>query len=179
VTEQSRLILVGHVRGAFGVKGEVRIHPYTEEPGGVAAYGPLYDQDGRIILTPQRAHAIKDGVAITAKEVKTREEAEALKGARLYAPRDRFPDLAEEDEFYAVDLIGCAVRHLEGEMLGQVHAIHDFGAGDVLEIKNGAKTWFLPFTAENTPRIDLKARLIIADPPPGLLDPNAPPPKED
>ena len=178
MVDKANLILVGHIKGAFGVKGEVRLHPYTDEPGGIVAYGPLYDKDGKIVLTPKRAHAISDGVAVTAKEVKTREDAEALKGTRLYVPRDEFPDPQEDDEFYAVDLIGCAVQNLNGDALGQIHAIHDFGAGDVLEIKQGAKTWFLPFTAENTPRIDLKAKLVIADPPAELLDPTAPP-KED
>ncbi|HVY04018.1 MAG TPA: ribosome maturation factor RimM, partial [Caulobacterales bacterium] len=171
MAEQGRLILVGHVKGAFGVKGEVRLYPYTDEPGGIAAYGPLRDKDGKIVLTPKRARAIKDGVAITAKEIKTREEAEALKGVRLYVPRDEFPDPEEDDEFYAVDLIGCAVRNAGGEHLGEICAIHDFGAGDILEIKNGPKTWFLPFTAENAPRSDLNAKLVIADPPAELLDP--------
>jgi 16S rRNA processing protein RimM len=169
MSDESRLILMGHIAGAFGVRGEVKIRPYTAQADGLLGYGPLLDEAGAIVLTPKRGHAIKDCLAVTAPEIETREHAEALKGVKLYVRRAVLPAPAD-DEFYVVDLIGCAVHNLAGESLGVIFAAHDFGAGDVLEIRGG-KTWFLPFTAQTTPRIDLKARLVIADPPPGLLDP--------
>jgi 16S rRNA processing protein RimM len=177
--KQKNLILMGYIAGAFGVRGEVRVRPYTAEADGIVAYGALLDEHGAVVLTPKRAHAIKDGVAITAKEITTREQAEEMKGTKLYVPRDRLPPPEEDDEFYIVDLIGCAVENLNGDPLGNVAAVHDFGAGDVLEIKSGSKSWFLPFTAENAPQIDLKSRRIIADPPAALLDPTAPDKEED
>jgi 16S rRNA processing protein RimM len=164
------LILMGHITGAFGVRGEVRLHSYTDDPESIGAYGPLLNERGDVVLTPKRVHTLNLGVAITAPEIKTREQAEALKGTRLYVPRARLPAPDEDDEFYAVDLVGCAVQNLNGDQLGEVIAIHDFGAGDVLEIKRGTKVWYLPFTAENAPQIDLKAKRIIADPPDELLD---------
>ena len=172
--QAERLVLIGHVAGAFGVRGEVRIHPYTDAAKSVSAYGPLLDGDGRLLLTPTGVHAIKDGVAVTAPEVKTREDAEALKGAKLYVPRSKLPP-PEEDEFYAVDLLGCRVERSDGQPLGHVKALHDFGAGDVLEIQDDRQTWYLAFTARNVPRIELEARKVIVDPPPDLADaePNA------
>jgi 16S rRNA processing protein RimM len=168
--DERRLVLVGRIAGAFGVKGEVKLRPYTAEMDAIVAYGALLDEHGEVVLTPKRAHAIKDAVAVSAPEIETREQAEALKGVRLYVPRAALP-APGDGEFYVVDLIGCAVRSVTGEALGEVHAAHDFGAGDMLEVRDGVKTWFLPFTAENTPRIDLEARLLIADPPAALLDP--------
>lgn len=161
---------MGHITGAFGVRGEVRLHSYTDDPESIASYGALLNEHGAVVLTPKHVHSLNLGVAITAPEVKTREQAEALKGTRLYVPRDRLPPPDEDDEFYAIDLIGCAVHNLNGDQLGEITAIHDFGAGDVLEIKRGTKSWFLPFTAENAPQIDLEAKRIIADPPDELLD---------
>ncbi len=172
--EPSELVLVGHVAGAFGVQGEVKLRPYTAQADAIISYGPLLNEDGAVILTPKRARPIKDGLAVSAPEVKTREQAEALKGAKLYVPRAALP-APQEDEFYIVDLIGCAVQNASGEPLGEVIAAHDFGAGELLEIRRGGKTWYLPFTTQNAPHIDLKARRIIADPPPELLDPTEEP----
>ncbi len=171
MAESAQLVLVGHITGAFGVRGEVRVHSYTDDPASIAAYGPLLNERGDVVLTPKRVQTLTEGVAITAEEPMTREDAQALKGTRLFVPRARLPADEEVDEFYAVDLIGCAVSNLNGEPLGEIAAIHDFGAGDVLEVRDGARRWFLPFTAENAPKIDLKAKRIIADPPEALLYP--------
>jgi 16S rRNA processing protein RimM len=165
--DPNTLILVGRVAGAFGVKGEIKLRPYTVEGESVASYGPLFDAGGRPVLTPRRARPIAGGVAVTAAEVSTREEAEALKGTKLFVPRTRLPAL-EPDEFYAVDLIGCRVSNVAGADLGVVTGVDDFGAGDLLEITSGKTVWRLPFTAENAPHIDLNERRIIVDPPAGL-----------
>jgi 16S rRNA processing protein RimM len=176
MADRSDLILVGHVTGAFGVNGEVKLRAYTAETRGIVSYGPLLDERGAVVLTPLRARAIKDGLAVTASEIGTREQAEALKGARLFVPRDRLPAPADADEYYVVDLIGCAVEDLQGRPLGSIVAIHDFGAGDILEIRDHARTWYLPFTAENAPRVEIAARRVVADPPADLLPPDPPPP---
>ncbi|MGE3866843.1 MAG: ribosome maturation factor RimM [Hyphomonadaceae bacterium] len=162
-------MLVGAVTGAHGVKGEVRVKTFTAAPESACAYGPLMDEHGARALTPKQWRPIKDGLVIAAAEIKTREQAEAMRGMRLYVPRAALPP-PEEDEFYTADLIGCAVEGVDGAALGEVIAVRDFGAGDILEIAKDGAVWRLPFTLENTPQIDLKARRIVADPPGGLLE---------
>ena len=98
----------------------------------------------------------------------TRRVSLSTSGTALYVPREALP-APEEDEFYAADLIGCRVEAVDGAPLGEVKAVNDFGAGDVLEIHLNGAIWRLPFTLENTPQIDLKDRRIVADPPDGLL----------
>ncbi|MGB0497997.1 MAG: ribosome maturation factor RimM, partial [Rubricella sp.] len=101
--------------------------------------------------------------------ISTKEQADALRGVRLYAPRERLPDPGE-DEFYHADLIGLDVFDTGGERLGRVRAIHDHGAGDLLEIAMGDKgEVLLPFTREAVPTVDIAAGRIVADPPEGLL----------
>jgi 16S rRNA processing protein RimM len=158
----SPLVVVGAIEGAFGVKGEVRVKSFTAEPENIAAYGPLLDAHGAVVITPKRLRPIKGGFAIAAPEVTSREQAEALRNTLLHVPRERLPP-PEEDEFYHIDLIGCRVETPSGDMLGVVRAIHDFGAGDVLEIaRAGAQSLFLPFTKAAVPAVDLAARRLIA-----------------
>jgi 16S rRNA processing protein RimM len=156
------------VTGAFGVRGEVRVKTFTVAPENICAYGPLLDERGAPVLTPKSCRVMKDGVALTTKEKLTREDAEKLRGTALYVPRAALP-AAEDDEYYAADLIGCRVETLEGAPLGEVKAVQDFGAGDLLEIALNGKTWHLPFTNDNAPKIDLGNRVIVANPPEGLL----------
>jgi 16S rRNA processing protein RimM len=168
------LVVVGAVAGAFGVQGEVRVRSFTADVEGVVSYGPLFDAAGRVVLTPRRWRPIKDGLAVTAPEVKTREQAEALRNTALHVPRGVLPD-TDEDEFYHVDLIGCRVEALDGSTIGEVVAVHDFGAGDLLAVRDvEGKTRFLPFTREAVPVVDLKARRIVADPPSEDGDADAP-----
>jgi 16S rRNA processing protein RimM len=162
------LILVGAILGAFGVRGEIRVKSFTAAPENVFAYGPLLDESGRVVLTPKKWRPLNDALAVTAPEVPTREAAEALKGTRLYVQRDALPAI-EDDEYYAADLIGCAVVGVDGATLGLVKAVNDYGAGDLLEIDQSGRVWRLPFTNENVPTIDLKTRIITVDPPTGLL----------
>jgi 16S rRNA processing protein RimM len=155
------LIIVGAIAGAFGVRGEVRVRSFTANPCDIAAYGPLYDKHGGLILTPTNARPIKDAVAISAPEVKSREAAEDLRGTALYVPRDKLPP-AEDDEFYHVDLIACRVETLSGDELGAVRAVHDFGAGDILEITTpDGGQMFIAFTKERVPFVDVGARRLV------------------
>ncbi|HVY85391.1 MAG TPA: ribosome maturation factor RimM [Caulobacterales bacterium] len=160
------LVLVGAVGGAFGVKGEVRLRAFTAEKEGIISYGPLFDEEGRILLRPKSWRELKDGVAVVAPEVKTREEAEALRGKRLYVPRAHLPDTAE-DEFYIVDLLGCRAEALDGGVLGEIVAVWNFGAGDILEFRppSGGQNVRIAFTKENVPLVDLPGRRVVFDPP--------------
>jgi 16S rRNA processing protein RimM len=164
---EERLILVGRVAGAFGVRGEVRISAYTEDALALARFRELKRQDGSHALTITQGRPAKGGLVVRVKEVETKEQADAMRGLRLYVSRDALPK-PEEDEFYLADLIGMAVRRVEtNEPLGRVKAVQDFGAGDILEIEpeGGGPTWYLPFTREAAPQVDLNAGVVLANPP--------------
>ncbi|MCX7644008.1 MAG: ribosome maturation factor RimM [Rhodobacteraceae bacterium] len=171
-------VCVGAIAGAFGVRGEVRLKSFCAEPAAIAGYGPLSTEDGARRFEVTITRQIPQGFAARLSGVGTREEAEALRGQRLYADRDRLPPLPE-DEFYHADLIGLEVIDTGGRPLGRVIAVHDHGAGDILEIAGGAArrgSVLLPFTREVVPTVDLARGRIVADPPPGSLDTGPPPP---
>lgn len=149
-----RLIEVGRVAGAFGVRGELRITTYTADPLALARYKALRRADGAPALTLTGARAAKGGVVARAAEVETREDAEALKGLRLYIPRAALPP-PEADEFYLADLIGLEARAPGGDVVGRIRSVQNFGAGDLLEIApaDGGATWWLPFTREAAPEV--------------------------
>ena len=154
-------ICVGAITGAFGVKGEARIKSFCANPKDIAGYSPLTTENGHSFdLTITRS--VKEGFAVRLSGVPTREDAEALKGTRLYASRDQLPQLPD-DEYYHADLINLLVVDTGGTELGRVRAVHDFGAGDVLDIVGGKKPIMLPFTLAAVPTIDLTAGRIIAD----------------
>jgi 16S rRNA processing protein RimM len=161
------LILLGRVAGAFGVRGEVRITAYGEDPLTLLAYKTLKREDGSPALTLTSGRAAKGGLIARAKEVETREQAEALRGLRLFIPREALPE-PEEDEFYHADLIGLAVETPQGERLGRVKAVQNFGAGDLLEIDpgQGRPTRLLPFTRDVVPEVRIAEKRLIAVPPP-------------
>jgi len=156
------LILVGRVAGAFGVRGEVRITSFTAEPLALLDYKALKREDGSPGLTLTAGRAAKGAFIGRAAEIATREQAEALRGLRLYIARDALPE-PDEDEFYVADLVGLDVVSAEGEALGRVKSVHDFGAGDLLEIEPPqGPSWWLPFTREAVPEVSISERRIVA-----------------
>jgi 16S rRNA processing protein RimM len=169
-------ILLGAVTGAHGIRGEVRIKVFAEDPMAIASYGPLSDESGERTFTIARVRPGK-GVAIAALEgVSNRNEAEALHSTKLYALRAALPE-AGADEFYHADLVGVAVEDRAGKALGTIIAVHDFGAGPILEIApETGDSVMAPFTREVVPEIDVEAGRAVLDPPPGLFD-GAEPPK--
>jgi 16S rRNA processing protein RimM len=160
---QDRLLAVGRVAGAFGVRGEVRISTFTEEPLALARFRELKRQDGSPALTITSAREAKGGVIVRCPTVETKEQADALRGLRLYIDRDSLPE-PEEDEFYLADLIGMTVVGPAGEPIGKVKSVQDFGAGDILEIipEEGGPTWYLPFTREAVPDVRIAEGLLVA-----------------
>ena len=147
------LVLVGRVAGAFGVRGEVRISAYTADPMSLLAYGPLLREDGSPGLTLASARPAKDGVVARAREIETKEQADAMRGLRLFVPRERLPEAEDEDEFYLTDLVGMEARGSDDAVIGRVKSVQNFGASDMLEIapREGGPTWYLPFTREAAP----------------------------
>mgnify|MGYP005852768385 CR=1 FL=1 len=162
---------VAALAGAFGVRGEARVKSFTAEPEAFAAYAPLMSEDGARSFGVRIVRPIPGGFACRLTGVATREQAEALKGQRLYAPRDRLPALPD-DEFYHVDLLGLPVFDPGGAALGRVLAVQNFGAGDFLEVTGGAKPLLLPFTRAVVPTVDLAAGRIVADPPEEVAAPD-------
>lgn len=166
----SERICVGAIAGSYGVKGEVRLKSFCAEPTAIADYD-LTTEDGSRDFTVTLTRPIKNGFAANMTGVRTKEEADALKGTRLYATRDQLPELSD-DEYYHNDLIGLEVFDTGGNALGTVKSVLNHGATDLLEIHGPQlkDTILLPFTLEVVPTVDLASGRIIADPPEGLID---------
>lgn len=164
------LICVGSIAGAFGVRGEVRIKSYCATPEDIQLYSPLTSEDGRQSFDLGLIGPIKNGFSARLGGVETKEQADALRGIRLFALRDRLPSLPD-DEYYHSDLIGLAVHDTGGTHLGEIKTVLNHGAGDLLEIKpvGQSETVLLPFTQALVPTVDLASGRIVADPPENLF----------
>ena len=163
-------ICVAQIGAAHGTRGEVRLWSFTADPLAVLDYGPLENEDGSVRFEIESLRPAKTHLVARLAGVNDRTAAEKLANVRLYVPRDRLPAPAD-DEFYHADLIGLAAITPDGRVLGSVVAVHDFGAGDILELRlEGARdTVMLPFTATTVPEVDVAAGRIVIDPPRGLL----------
>jgi 16S rRNA processing protein RimM len=163
-------VLLGEIGAAQGLKGEVRLHSFTEEEEAITAYGPLEDETGHVIEI-EALRATPKALIARVKGVTTREGAEALTGTKLYIPRSRLPE-REEEEWYHAELIGLAALDRDGVTIGRVVAIQNFGAGDLLELApaNGGPTVLIPFTRETVPEIDVEGERLTLVPPAGLLE---------
>lgn len=164
------LVLLGVVGAPHGVRGEVRIKAFTADPLAIGDYGPLHDEAGRRFEIADIRPA-KEVVIARIKGVTSREAAELLTGIKLYAERSRLPEAEDEDEFMQADLVGCAVTDAEGAVLGEVRAVANYGAGDLLDIElTDGRSVLMPFTKAFAPRIDIAARRIEVAPPVGLFE---------
>lgn len=162
-------ICVGAIAGSFGVQGEVRLKSFCAEPTAIADYGLLYTEDGSRSFKVKLTRPVAGGLGARLTGIATKEEADALKGTNLYADKARLPRLPD-DEYYYADLIGLDVRDTGGATLGKVVAVHNHGAGDILEINGPAlpRGLLLPFTLANVPMVDVAAGCLVADLPDGL-----------
>src|ERR1700722_4228326 len=148
-------ICVARIGAAHGVRGAVKLWTFTEDPLAVRHYGPLSTKDGARQFEVTHAREAKDHLVATLKGVATREDAERLNGIELYIARDK-PPATDEDEYYPADLIGLAAVTTSDQPLGRVLAIHDFGAGTIIEIAPPqGPTMLLPFTNAVVPTVDL------------------------
>jgi 16S rRNA processing protein RimM len=156
------LVLLGRIAGAHGIRGEVVIHAYTAAPEDIGAYGPLTDAGGARSLELKIVRVTAKGVVARVSGVRDRNAAEALKGVELYVDRERLP-AAAEGEFYHADLIGLAAVDAAGDAVGEVVAVQNFGAGDLLEIRlaGSAKTELVPFTEACVPVVDVRAKRAV------------------
>nr|WP_248304823.1 ribosome maturation factor RimM [Breoghania sp. L-A4] len=161
---------MAQIGAAHGIKGEVRVKPFGEDPLALGSYGPLETQDGSRRFEVETLRAQKAMLIVRFKGVGDRNAAEALNGINLFLSRDVLPEPEDEDTFYQADLIGLEVVDVQGNALGGVVSVQDFGAGDLLEIASkGGRSFYIPFTLEVVPEIDLEAGRVVVDPPEGLM----------
>ena len=156
-------VCVARIGAAHGVRGAVRLWTFTEDPLAVKDYGPLMTKDGTRQFEVTHAREAKDHLVVTLKGVASRDDAERLNGLELYVPRDRLPE-TDDNEYYHTDLIGLAAVTTTEQPLGKVIAIHNFGAGDIIEIAppQGA-TMLVPFTNAVVPTVDLAGGRVVID----------------
>jgi 16S rRNA processing protein RimM len=157
-------ICIGAISGAFGVTGEVRLKSFCSTPSDIASYGPLSTEDGSRTFRITLTKPVTGGFGARIDGVSTREGAEALRGTSLFVDRGKLPSLPD-DEFYHADLIGLDVLDTGGDPLGKVIAIHNHGAGDIIEISSTRhkSALLLPFTSAIVPNVDLSAGRLIVD----------------
>jgi 16S rRNA processing protein RimM len=172
-------VCVAQVGAAHGLKGGVRLRSFTENPESFAQYGPLETEDGTRRLEIESLKPSKDGFIVKFEGITRREAAEPLCNVRLYVERDRLP-AADDGEFYHADLIGLAAVTSSGEPLGEVIALHNFGAGDIIELKlaSNGETAMLAFDEATVPEVDIPGRRIVVLMPEETLGENSPPRKE-
>jgi 16S rRNA processing protein RimM len=152
------------------VRGAVKLWTFTEDPLAVKHYGPLMTKDGARQFEVAHVREAKDHLVATFKGVATRDEAERLNGLELYVPRERLPE-TDDDEYYHTDLIGLAAVTTADQPLGKVVAIHNFGAGDIIEIAPPqGTTMMLPFTNAVVPTVDLAGGRVIVELPEEIED---------
>ena len=156
-------VCIGALRGAFGVRGEVRLASFTAEPVAIGNFGDLEAEDGSRRFSIESLRPIKGGFAARMAGVSSREEAAALKGTRLFVARSRLPE-PEDGEFYWADLVGSEACDGNGTRIGRVAGVHNFGAGDLLEIEpDGVGTnEFVPFTHREVPEVG-PGRVVLAE----------------
>jgi 16S rRNA processing protein RimM len=168
IKEEEKLVLLGEFGRAHGLKGEVRLKSFTEDPKAIARYSPLQSEDGRSFTLKGVRPAgggSPDLVIARVGGVTTREAAEALNRIRLYAPRERLHGTEGEDEFLLADLIGLTVKDKDGRTLGTIVAVPNYGGGDLLEIapEDGSATALLPFTQAFVPEIHVAGGYAVVD----------------
>lgn len=173
--QDNERVCLGAIAGAHGVRGLVKIKPFTEDPADLTAYGPLSDEAGRRQFNPQLLSRSKDLWIARLDGVADREAAAALARTRLYIDKSALPAIDEEDAYYHADLVGLTAVDGQGTVIGTVRAVFDFGGGDVLEIEPapggqaaggqaGGGALMVPFTRQTVPEVDVKAGRLVIEP---------------
>lgn len=174
VERDPALVCVAVITGAQGLQGAVRVKSFTAVPEDAVSYGQISTANGERVFDVKLTRSTNKGLVVALSGVTTREEAESLRGTELYVSRDAFPP-TDEDEFYYADLIGLTVEGLDGQVIGTVKSMDNYGAGEVMEValESGAAL-ILPFTKAAVPIVDVASGKIVADPPPELENSDEP-----
>ena len=171
MTEKTaNLLLMAEIVGVHGIKGAVKLKVFTDDPDALLD-ADLLDANGkpalRIIDIAQHGNiylADIDGVT-------DRNQSEKLRGTKFFTPRDTLPAIKQKDTYYHADLVGMTAKHVDGNTLGIIIAVTNFGAGDLLDIKpEKGNSFYVPFTNTVVPKVDLKKKELTIDPPEGLLN---------
>ena len=162
--DKQKMVCVGKITAAHGVRGFVKVESYTETACDFASFGALYDATGTREFRVEIVGRQKDRFLVRVNGIADKNQADGLRGTKLYVPRGALPETAQ-DEFYHADLIGMRVATPAGKNIGTVKAIFNFGAGDVLEIEKSdeKETEYLAFSKQNVPVVDVENRFIVAD----------------
>jgi 16S rRNA processing protein RimM len=160
-------ICVAQIGAAHGVRGEVKLRSFTEDPEAFMSYGQLESEDGKRHFEIETLRPASDHFVAKIAGVADRDAAAKLTNLRLYVPRDRLPPVEDDDTFYQSDLIGLAAVTPDGAALGTVKAVLNYGAGDIIEIEaaNGGAALMVPFTSAAVPTVDIKGKRIVVVPP--------------
>ena len=176
----NRKLCVGVITAPRGVRGQVRVKSFTAEPDDIVQYAPLTNADGSTEYRLEIVGHAKGVLLARVEGIKNREGAEALRGVELFVDRDVLPDCEDEDDFYYADLIGLSAVLPDGSVYGTVKAMHDFGAGDMIELSlDGSGNIILPFTKVVAPEVDIANGRIVVDPPEMFGDPEPAQPNEN
>ena len=161
-SEDKNRVCVARIGAAHGVRGEVKLWSFTEDPAAIADYGPFETLDGKRTFDIESMRAAKDHFVARLSGVPDRTAAEKLTNTDLYVPRDRLPVIDDDDTYYHADLIGLAAVSHEGVALGKVTALYNFGAGDLIEIvtPQGGEPLLLPFSNAVVPQVDIQGGKI-------------------
>lgn len=177
-SSEDQKILLAKIGAAHGIRGEVRVKPFGDDPLSFTDYGVLTTKDGKRSFEVKKARVQKTVVITSFKGVTDRNQAEALNGVELYVDRDQLPE-TDDDEFYYSDLNGLTVLDQGDEVLGKIVAVQDFGAGDLLEIRpKRGRTFYVPFTKDFVPEIDLTNGKVLLDLPEDYFSEGTPEPSE-
>ena len=176
----NRKLCVGVITAPHGVRGQVRVKSFTAAPDAIAHYEPLTDASGERVFRLGVVGRAKGVFLAWVDGVRGRDAAEALRGTELFVARDVLPEADNEDEFYHTDLVGLAATLRDGSAYGRVKALHDFGAGDIIEFELAESgDVILPFTRKVVPEIDLEGGRMIVDPPDMFGGPESGEPAKD
>jgi len=170
----TKRICVAKIGAAHGTRGEVRLWSFTASADAVKTYGPLETADGTCAFEIEALRPAKDFFVARLKGVTDRAAAKRLRNIELYVPRARLPT-PEPNEFYYADLIGLRAQDMAGNAIGTIIAVHNFGAGDLLEIapSAGGETVMLPFSSATVPSVEITTGRLVVDLPEGLLAPDS------
>jgi 16S rRNA processing protein RimM len=166
-------VCLGVIGRPHGVRGLVRIRPFTENARDVAAYGPVTDRKTGREYTLTVMNLVKDMVTVRIEGVEGRDQADALKGTELWVRQSVLPEVTEEEAYYHHNIIGLTAEDMDGKSLGEVVAVENYGAGDLLELRlvgAGRTTVMVPFTRECVPVVDVAGHRVVIDAPAGMLD---------
>ena len=154
------LLEIGLLLGVHGIKGEVKLKSYTEIPENIFSYKDFYTENSNKPINLKFVRKVKQNLICKIENITTRNDAEKLRGLKLFIKRDQLSTLAD-DEFYQVDLLGFQVYNLNRDSLGEIITFNDFGGGLLIEVKKNDKKFYLPMSSDFLEDINYVEREVV------------------